>query len=161
MNIRKSTLDDYNTILEIYSYARNFMSEHNNPNQWGTNRPTKEEVKNDIINGKSYVCVEDDCIVAVFYFSFGEDDTYVKIHNGNWLNEKDYAVVHRIASSGKVKGAGSFCLNWAFQQCGNLKIDTHKDNIIMQRALEKNGFKYCGTIYLNNGDQRMAYQKEN
>ena len=33
----------------------------------------------------------------------------------------------------------------------NIKIDTHKDNISMQKLLEKNGFKYCGIIYLEDG----------
>ena len=28
----------------------------------------------------------------------------------------------------------------------------------MQRQLEKNGFAKCGTIYLENGDSRTAYQ---
>ena len=29
----------------------------------------------------------------------------------------------------------------------------------MKRALEKNGFKYCGVIRIANGDARIAYQK--
>ena len=62
-------------------------------------------------------------------------------------------------SDGTVKGAASFCLNWAFEQCGNLKIDTHRDNRIMQHLLDKNGFTYCGIIYTDDGSERMAYQK--
>jgi hypothetical protein len=29
----------------------------------------------------------------------------------------------------------------------------------MRRMLEKNGFVHCGTIYLENGDERVAYEK--
>ena len=39
------------------------------------------------------------------------------------------------------------------------QIDTHKDNIPMQRVLLRNGFVYCGIIHLENGDERIAYQK--
>jgi RimJ/RimL family protein N-acetyltransferase len=40
-----------------------------------------------------------------------------------------------------------------------MRCDTHKDNKIMQHTLEKNGYKYCGVIYLDNGDARVAYEK--
>jgi hypothetical protein len=29
----------------------------------------------------------------------------------------------------------------------------------MRRMLEKHGFVYCGIIYLQNGDERVAYEK--
>jgi hypothetical protein len=53
----------------------------------------------------------------------------------------------------------SFCFDFALSQCKNVKIDTHRDNIPMQRALEKKGFSYCGIIHIANGDERIAYQK--
>jgi len=43
----------------------------------------------------------------------------------------------------------------------NIRIDTHRDNAIMQHNIEKHGFTYCGIIYLANGDERLAYQKFN
>ena len=113
----------------------------------------------DISSGNSYVCVEHDKIIATFYYKEGIDDTYVRIYEGQWLNEAPYGVVHRITSDGTIRGAASFCLNWAFNKCGNLKIDTHRDNIVMQHLLDKNGFKYCGVVYLENGSERIAYQK--
>ena len=58
-----------------------------------------------------------------------------------------------------VRGAASFCLNWALEQCRNLRIDTHRDNVVMQHMLDKNGFQYCGIIYLEDGSERMGYQK--
>ena len=39
-----------------------------------------------------------------------------------------------------------------------LRIDTHKDNIVMQRAVLRGEFQYCGIIHLANGDPRLAYQ---
>ena len=65
------------------------------------------------------------------------DPTYAVIYDGAWPSDEPYGVVHRIASAGTVKGAGAYCLNWAFEQCQNLRIDTHKDNFVMQNLLKK------------------------
>ena len=42
---------------------------------------------------------------------------------------------------------------------GSMRIDTHEGNKSMQRAIEKSGYTYCGHIYLENGDLRLAYEK--
>lgn len=160
MKIRKASMTDINIILRLYDNARTFMTSHGNPTQWGNTYPSKALIENDIQNGYSYVCEEHEKIIATFYYRFGNDDTYRKIYGGQWLDEAPYGSVHRITSDGTIKGAASFCLNWALEQCGSLKIDTHKDNTIMQHVLKKNGFSYCGIIYLEDGTERMAYQKK-
>ena len=33
MDIRKSTENDFETIIKTYAFARKFMAEHGNPNQ--------------------------------------------------------------------------------------------------------------------------------
>lgn len=159
MEIRKTRLEELEQVMEVYAYARNFMAEHENPNQWKNNKPSREQIEKDILAGKHYVCEEGGKIAAVFYFAKETDPTYVKIYDGAWLNEEEYAVVHRIASSGQVKGAGSFCMKWASSQCQNLKIDTHEDNYVMQNMLKKCGFIPCGTIYLEDGESRIGFQK--
>lgn len=158
MKIRKTRLEELDEVMEIYAYARQFMAEHGNPNQWKTTNPTRERVEQDICEGKSYVCVHGEDILGVFYFAIEEDPTYQTIYDGNWKNQKEYAVVHRIASAGKAKGVGTFCMNWAYEQFSNVKIDTHRDNMVMQNMLKKNGFSYCGIIYLENGEERLAFQ---
>ena len=86
--------------------------------------------------------------------------TYAVIEDGQWMDPGPYGVVHRIASDGSVSGAGAFCINWAFDQCGHMRIDTHGDNRVMQRLLEKLGFVRCGTIYVEEDDYpRFAYEK--
>ncbi len=160
MNIRKTTLNELEMLVEMYANARSFMARHNNPHQWKNGYPGRDRVISDIDSGCSYVCEHNGRIIATFFYRNGNDDTYLKIYNGRWLNEKPYGVVHRITSDGTVKGAASFCLDWAFNQCGNLRIDTHKDNYIMQRLLKKNEFEYCGIIYTDDGSERLAYQKE-
>ena len=105
------------------------------------------------------VLEKDSQILAVFFLKQGEDPTYKKIYEGAWLNDRPYAVMHRVASSGKEKGAAKVCFDWVFEKYGNIRIDTHDDNHIMQHVLEKNGFSKCGRIYLESGDPRIAYQK--
>ena len=159
MHIRKATMDDFHNILSIYEHARSFMAAHGNPTQWGTYYPPSDMIHEDISKGFSYVCENNGKIIAVFYYRFGEDETYQNIFKGQWSNDNPYGVVHRLASTGTVKGAATYCLNWAFEQCHNLRIDTHDDNVIMQNLLTKLGFKKCGRIKTDNGSERIAYQK--
>ena len=164
MKIRKSTERDFSRIMEIYSFARRYMAEHGNPNQWGpTNWPPEELIHSDIQSGNSYVCVnEKGRIIGTFYFNQGEEiePTYRNITDGTWLNNSPYGVVHRIAGDGSEKGIGAFCINWAFEQCGHLRIDTHGDNKVMQNLVKKLGFIHCGTIYVEEDDHpRLAFEK--
>lgn len=159
MEIRKSEKKDLEIILSLYEAARKFMKENGNPEQWGDTYPEEELIIQDIEERNSYVCTEEGKIIGTFYFKEGEDKTYKKIVNGDWMNDEVYGVVHRITAMENKKGVASYCLKWCFEQCENIRIDTYKDNIPMQKMLEKNGFKKCGIIYLENGAERIAYQK--
>ncbi|WP_260847177.1 hypothetical protein [Brachyspira hyodysenteriae] len=89
MQIRKTTVNDIDKILEIFDYARKFMAENNNANQWINGYPGKKDVESDIKNDSSYVCLDDNGdIIGTFSFAIGEDENYDKIYNGNWLNDK-------------------------------------------------------------------------
>jgi len=165
VRIRKSTAGDLERIMEIYAYARDFMARHGNPRQWGsTNWPPEALIRQDIANGDSYVCLNDEGkVIGTFFFVQGEDiePIYRQITDGAWMDGSPYGVVHRIASDGSERGIGSFCLNWAYEQCDqHLRIDTHGDNTVMQSLLKKLGFVYCGTVYVEEDDDpRMAYEK--
>ena len=158
MTIRKSKMTDLDTIMEIYAYARAYMKESGNPNQWFDTHPRREVIEVDITSGLSYVCVDGEKIAAVFYFNVEIEPTYSNI-DGGWLNDEPYGVVHRIARGPEGRGAGALCLNWCSAQHPNIRIDTHKDNAAMLKLLEKLGYVYCGIIWLENGDERMAFQK--
>lgn len=160
MKIRGAKQAELEKILEKYKQARDFMRVHGNPDQWGDSYPPRELVERDIQEGNLYVGEQDGEIVSVFFYQTGDDPTYDKIYGGQWLNCSPYGVVHRIVSDGTVKGAASQCIQWAYEQCGNLKIDTHRDNLVMQKLLEKNGFTLCGNIFVEDGSERIAYQKK-
>lgn len=159
MTIRKTRMDDLARVQEIYAGAREYMAKSGNPTQWGAHKPPVDQVIRDINAGKSYVCEKDGEIIAVFYFAVEEDETYQVIYDGAWLNDAPYGVLHRVAVSSQEKGIGSFCVKWAFAQCKNLRIDTHENNIAMRKMLEKNGFTYCGKITIQDGTERIAFQK--
>ena len=163
MKIRPSTAEDLPRMMEIYEHARAFMAEHGNPTQWGEkNWPPEDLLREDIAAGCSYVCEDDGRIVGTFYFTQGEDiePTYANIYEGAWQAGNTYGVVHRIASDGSVKGVGRFCIDWAYEQCGHLRMDTHGENTVMQNLLKSLGFTHCGTIYVEEDDYpRMAFEK--
>lgn len=163
MEVRKARPADLPEIMAIYAYARSFMAAHGNPRQWGgTGWPPEALIRADIAAGKSYVCMEEGHVLAVFFFDMGEDvePTYRTIKDGTWADPSPYGVVHRIAAAEGTRGAATFCLNWAFAQCGHLRMDTHGDNIPMQRLLAKLGFRYRGIIHVvEDNDPRLAFEK--
>lgn len=156
MEIRKASVQDLGQIMQVYDKARKFMRENGNAEQWGEDYPSAELIEHDI--DKMYLCMSEGRIACVFYYAAEEDEDYKEI-NGKWLNEEPYGVVHRVASTGIVRGAASFCLGWAYAQTLNLRMDTYSDNIPMQKLLEKCGFQYCGSFERLGMDKWMAYQK--
>ena len=158
ISIRKSTAEDIPRLLEIFDIARKFMAGTGNPNQWTENYPGKELLRHDIENGDSYAIVSGSRIVATFVLRSGNDPTYNEIYDGAWLNDSPYATIHRIASSGEIKGIMHHAMQFALRYYQNIRIDTHRDNIVMQRAINKEGFEYCGVIHCWNGSERLAYQ---
>ncbi len=161
MTIRQATAADLLSVMQIYEEARVFMRQSGNATQWSGGYPSEEIVRRDMEKQSLFVCEEDGELLGVFYFAKENDPTYGVIYEGTWLNELPYAVIHRVAISAKShgKGVGAFIFQTGFEWCSNLKIDTHRDNIPMQRSLEKNGFQRCGIIHLLNGEERIAYQK--
>lgn len=159
MKIRLAHQEDIETIMNIYAYARSVMKQTNNPTQWKDSYPSKALIEEDIRNQYSYVGIDNEGEVhCVFAFIRGIDPTYEYIEGGHWLNNEPYGTIHRIASDGKIKGVFNYCMEFCRQEMDNLRIDTHADNTIMQRQIEKNGFIKCGIIYVEDKSPRLAYQ---
>ena len=156
MEIKKASAQDLDQIMQIYEKAKEFMRANGNAEQWEDGYPSRELIEQDLDH--MYLCMADGQIACVFYYAEEEDEDYREI-NGKWLNEEPYAVVHRVASTGIVKGAAGYCLKWAYSQMPNIRMDTYRDNIPMQKLLEKCGFQYCGSFERLGMDKWMAYHK--
>lgn len=172
MYIRKTEKKDIEEVLTLYASARMFMRENGNGGQWGKNYPSREQLESDIAAGASYVCVDEtgesgvkteDGIVGTFAYFYGEDPdpNYAVIRDGEWPDHLPYGVVHRITTLSGTHGVAFFCLDWAYEQCHHLRIDTHRNNIPMQNLIRKFGFQYCGIVKMTNGDgtDRDAFMK--
>jgi len=157
MEFRKATVEDLEEVEDIYESARAFMKSNGNPDQWGKHYPPRSLILSDIEEGNLYITCIDGNAEGVFAFIEGRDPTYDYI-DGAWLDSDDYCAVHRVASRGRKKGFVRNIMDYCFGRCNSIKIDTHRDNAVMQNALSKYGFIQCGIIYLENGEERLAYQ---
>lgn len=161
MRIREAKWEELDQIEAIYAYARQFQREHGNPKQWGSGYPFRDQLEEDIQKKRLYViCREEtDVPAGVFMFMTEPEPSYSEIRQGAWLNNLPYGTIHRLASDGSCRGVGKACFDWAFARCGNIKIDTHEDNTVMQSLLKRQGFVRCGIVTIENGEERIAFQK--
>lgn len=158
--IRKSKIKDLDNIHSIFESARQYMRANNNMNQWSNGYPNSEDIKKDIGCGNSYVGENKNGeLFFTFAFIKGEDPTYKMIKDGNWLNDDPYGTIHRIASNGKVSGVLKMSCEYCFNEVDNIRIDTHRDNKPMLKALNNLGFQKCGEIICRDGTPRIAFQK--
>lgn len=157
MEIRKAKKEDLPEILKIYEGARAFMKQNGNPTQWGNEYPQAEIIAEDVRLGRLYVICESCELFGVFAFIKGPDKDYNYI-DGAWLNSLPYYAIHRVASAGKRGGMMAECVKYCLGVCNQLRIDTHEDNLPMQRSLERLGFVRCGKVYIERAGERIAYQ---
>ncbi|MBO4740958.1 MAG: N-acetyltransferase [Bacteroidales bacterium] len=160
MNIRKATTDDLPTIMRIIDHGRDIMRKNGNTKQWTNGYPSEKQILTDIDNGNGYLICENGTPVATFAMIIGDEPTYKEIFNGQWIdNSRQYTTIHRLATTSKCHGIAELCFDFAWEKTRNIRIDTHRDNLIMRHIAEKYEFLYCGIIYLDNGDERLAFQK--
>ena len=174
--IRKATESDIDAVMEILAEARGTMAKLG-IDQWQDGYPQREIIENDVREGFSY-CIENTRngeILATFGVFTAGDLCYDKIFCGEWTTGESlsslgesvsYTAIHRVAISVKSRGQGlsTAIIDFAADKARNkgkksLRIDTHEGNVVMRRMLEKHGFIHCGTIYLESGDARVAYEK--
>jgi N-acetylglutamate synthase-like GNAT family acetyltransferase len=165
MEFRKAVETDINNIMNIIKQAQAYFKKQG-INQWQDNYPSVETISSDIADKNSYVLLKDNNIVATAAVSFDGEKTYDSIYDGDWISNNEYAVIHRIAVDNNYKGLGlssqiiknieQLCLNKGVH---SIKVDTHEENISMQKLLKKNKLQYCGIIYLEDRSKRIAFEK--
>lgn len=166
--IRKTRDEDLGQVMEIIHLAQeNFRKL--SIDQWQNGYPNEEIIKQDMEKGQSYVFEQEGRIDGTAVISCEREWTYDRIKGGSWVtgDEKAYLVIHRIATHDRAKRTGTAgrVLKYA-EELGrelgrqSIRIDTHPDNHAMRKFLEKQGFCFCGHIYLSDGALRYAYEKE-
>lgn len=158
--IRHACEADLPAVMSVIEAGKGIMRASGNMLQWNDGYPSQSVILADMEASNGYVVEEDGAIVAYFALIASPEPTYNAIYGGEWLDdEKPYHVIHRIASTPESHGVFDSIMDYSFSVDGNIRIDTHRDNTIMQHNILKHGFSYCGIIYLLSGDERLAYQK--
>ena len=158
--IREARLSDMAAIMQVMAAARAIMRQSGNMNQWGAGYPSEDVICADMEKNGAFVVEDDEKVVGYFAFLPSPEPTYAKIYDGEWMDDSlPYHVVHRIASYSDAHGIFSSIMDFCFAHESNIRINTHKDNRIMQHNILKHGFTYCGIIFLASGDERLAYQR--
>lgn len=158
--IREATRTDMPMIMQVMESAKKIMQVSGNLHQWGAGYPSEAIIAADMEKGGAFVIEDDGCLVGYFAFLPSPEPTYSNIYGGGWIDDDlPYHVIHRIASIPDSHGIFKSIMDFAFAHESNIRIDTHKDNAIMQHNVVKHGFRYCGIIHLASGDVRLAYQK--
>ena len=160
MTVRVGISSDVPAIMAVLEAAKGIMRASGNMNQWVNGYPSEDVIADDISHGYGYVVEDGGAQEGYFAYIPSPEPTYAKIYDGAWLDdEKPYHVVHRIGSTLESHGVFEAIMDFCFSHDPNLRIDTHRDNHIMQHCILKAGFSYCGIIYLASGDERLAYQR--
>lgn len=161
--IRKANVNDFNEVYDILLMGRE-LHRRLNINQWTISFFTREEIL--AIIDKFYLYIIDYKIAGVMYINRGYDKDYNRIDDGNWLNnDSEYMVIHRVAVHEDYYGRGiatrliSFAIEEAKREgLKSIRIDTHPDNLPMQKTISKHSFKKCGIIYIDGKYERYAYE---
>ena len=184
MVIRPATPADIPALRPVFEAAKGIMRADGNHDQWSApGFPDDSLLLRDIARGGGYVIEIDEIspraslgrddnvvissgaeggveksLVAYFALLPSPEPTYDYI-DGAWLTDEPYGVIHRMASYPEVHGIFSAIIDYAASRYSHLRIDTHRDNHIMQHLIEKHGFTYCGIIWLEDGTERLAYER--
>ena len=171
INIRKSTAADLDSLLAIFDEARGTIKALG-IDQWQNGYPHAEVIRDDISRGESYSVTCDGEICGTFALIEHGEHTYDRIVDGAWLTgdsigeNPTYFAIHRVAILVKTRGCGisTAIIDYAAAAARlagkrSLRIDTHRGNVVMRRMLEKHGFAHCGTIFLQDGAERVGYEK--
>ena len=168
MTIRCGTPSDLDTLEALFDEARAAIGLLG-IDQWQKGYPERSVIEEDVRLGRNRVMEEAGVIAGTFALIPDGEPTYDRIEDGHWLTgdeNRSYLTVHRTAIAVPYRGTGlSGKMVAAWEQEArrrgfrSVRIDTHHGNVVMRRMLEKNGLTPCGTIFLANGDRRIAYEK--
>lgn len=162
MNFREAKKEDIESILEVISHAKEYMK-RNNSTQWNENYPNKETIINDIEKNIGYVLIVENLIRGYMVVDFSDDEIYKNI-KGKWKTFGNYASIHRCAIHKELRGQGygselfKFAEKLALSKnIRSVRVDTAPENETMKHLFNKNGYEYCGIVFIDG--EKIAYEK--
>lgn len=164
---RKTTEDDLTELMALIEEGIAFLKAQGSPQWQNGYGPKDTQIKEDIAKGESYVLVKDGKIAASAALVSGDDPVYNAITGAGWDGNGLYLSIHRVVVSSHFKGQKlSAKLLQALEVVAlergivDLRIDTYKANIGMQKNIQAAGYQYKGevTFPFPNGE-RLAFQK--
>ena len=174
--IRKTEACDIDALMEIIAEARGTIAALG-IDQWQDGYPQRSVIEADVAGDVSY-CFEDTNsgrILGTFAVFENGEPFYDRIIDGEWRTGESlsslgenvtYTAVHRVAISVASRGSGLSrkMIDFVGEMAKgkgkkSLRIDTHEGNVVMRKMLEKFDFKHCGTIFVDGGAARVAYEK--
>ncbi|WP_314023745.1 GNAT family N-acetyltransferase [Gemella sanguinis] len=165
--LRKAKSTEIEKVMSVIEDGVKFLKQQG-INQWQHGSPGRSDVENDIKQEASYVYELDGEIVATAMLNTYDAD-YEK-YPTIWTKCSNYLVIHRLAIKKEYRsqGVGHKFMNDIIlfakeNSVEYIRIDTHKDNVIMRKYLSKNSFKELGKIKLSmknslDDKERIAYE---
>ena len=154
--IRRAKESDALYIQEVLEDAKKLFKKDGS-DQWQDldNYPNINTTLNDIRKEQMYIYEKGNIIVGCIVLSKEIEEAYKQIHNGNWLTNDMYYVIHRLAVRDNYyhQGIAKELIKYAIEitkkdNIHSIKIDTKKENIRMLSLLKGIGFKEVGIIHL-------------
>lgn len=171
IGFRKATYDDIPAIMRIVDAAKALLKADGS-SQWQNGYPNKYTFIADIDADASYVLTVDGEVAATAMISSGEEAGYSNLKEGEWQYPPEeygmYAVIHRVAVSGQYRG--QHLVDELFRELFNIiseqgyktvRIDTHRMNARMQKAIERSGMTLSGIVTLDHDPiepTRLCYE---
>ena len=164
--VRPSRMEELEDLLEIVECGRAALAARGVP-QWNDGYPNRETVLADLRKNVSYTVTLDGKPIATAVILLDGEPDYNEIKDGRWLQDGPYVTVHRVATHKNATrtGAATRLILEAERIArergfSSVRIDTHRQNLVMQAFLERNGFTRCGVIHLRrSGAERIAFEK--
>lgn len=163
MEVCLASMADLKAIMEVIDLAKSYFKEAG-IDQWQQGYPNQGSIAKDIEEKHLYVLKDEGTILALAAIIFEADPCYEIIEAGSWSSDEAYGVIHRVAVHPLKKGQGlaKYFFDFAKQEAVRrnihyLRIDTHEDNLSMQRCILKQGFSYRGVVYVEYHAKRLAY----
>jgi GNAT superfamily N-acetyltransferase len=167
MNYRVAVAGDEPAIMLAIEDAKAYLKSCG-VDQWQDGFPVFQDIKEDVASGNGYVFCINDEVMAFVLFGDKPEKAYEGIYDGKWLTSgTPYGVIHRTAVRAVARGMG--ISRDMFELCERLsrergfksvRLDTHEDNATMRHIAEKNGYKYCGKMFLERDMlPRIGYEK--